>query len=172
LDPRVKIADADLGEQLKLALAIRGDISRLARIVGQLRAVKGQLVSRDEFLKDNAKAQPLVKASKAVVAKLDALEEKLHNPRAEVVYDILAQKGGAKLYSQLGALYETATEGDGVPTQGMREMYREHSGELQRLEAEWHALLESELPRLTELARSLDVPAVIVPGTRQAVRRP
>ena len=32
-----------------------------------------------------------------------ALEEKLHNPKAKVTYDILAQKGGAKLYSQLFA---------------------------------------------------------------------
>jgi len=34
------------------------------------------------------------------------VEEKLHNPKAEVTYDILAQKGGAKLYSQLATLLD------------------------------------------------------------------
>jgi photosystem II stability/assembly factor-like uncharacterized protein len=172
LDLRVKMSDADLTDQLKLALAIRDDISRVARIVNALRAVKSQLASRAELLKDNSQAEPLVKQSKEVVAKLDALEEKLHNPRAQVVYDILAQKGGAKLYSQLGALYEWSADSDGPPTQGMREVYREHVRDLERLEAEWNQILKSDLPRLTELARSLDVPAVIVPGAGKAARRP
>jgi hypothetical protein len=37
-----------------------------------------------------------VEDANKLINKLDALKEKLHNPRAEVVYDILA-KGGAKL---------------------------------------------------------------------------
>ena len=56
---------------------------------------------------------------------MDDLENKLHNPKAQVTYDILAQRGGAKLYSQLGALYEWAKDTDDGPTQGMREVYAE-----------------------------------------------
>jgi hypothetical protein len=172
LDRRVKIPAADLAEQLKLALAIRDDFSRIAGIVERLRAVKRQLATRAELLKDDKAAEPLVKEGKALVAKLDALEEKLHNPKAEVVYDILAQKGGAKLYSQLGAMYDWITDSDGAPTQGMRDLYAEHARELRGLEAEWHSLLDQELPRLSELARMLNVPAVIVPETGKASRQP
>ena len=59
-----------------------------------------------------------------MIAKLDALEARLHNPRAKVTYDILAMKGGAQLYSNLGWLYGSVLEGDGPPTQGMREAAR------------------------------------------------
>ncbi len=52
--------------------------------------------ARNELLDGDAKAEPLVKASKELIAKLDALEEKLHNPKAKVAYDILAAKGGAE----------------------------------------------------------------------------
>jgi photosystem II stability/assembly factor-like uncharacterized protein len=163
-DPRVKLAAADLAEQLRFALALRADIARVTTIANHLRAVKRQIVAREELLKANLKAEPLVKQGKALVSKLDALEERLHNPRAQVVYDILAQKGGAKLYSQLGAMYEWIIEGDGQPTQGMREVYGEHVRELERLEGEWQGLVANELARLNDLAGQLAVPGVIVPG--------
>src|SRR5207244_8846213 len=70
--------------------------------------------------------------------KLDALEEKLHNPKAQVAYDILAMKGGAKLYSQLIFLYNLLLESDGAPTQGIREVHAEQSAELHRLRSEEH----------------------------------
>src|SRR5205807_1360933 len=41
---------ADLDEQIKLALRIRDDITRLARTVEQLRGVKGQVVARNALL--------------------------------------------------------------------------------------------------------------------------
>jgi photosystem II stability/assembly factor-like uncharacterized protein len=172
LDPRVQLPTTDLADQLKLALDIRDDLSRVSGIVNRLRAVKSQLVARDKLLKENVNAEPFVKQSKALVAKLNALEEKLHNPSAKVTYDILAQKGGARLYSQLGALYEWSCDSDGAPTQGMREVYGEHVRELKRLETEWQGMLKSDLPHLRELARSLAIPAVIVPEAGKAARSP
>ena len=53
----------------------------------------------------------LVKQAKELMTKLDDLESKLHNPKAKVAYDILAFQGGAKLYSQLGYLFEIVKDG-------------------------------------------------------------
>src|SRR5207244_2710160 len=100
-DPRVQISASDLSEQLRFALTLRDEISRLARLVNRIRAVKKQLTDRNELLKDDAKAEPLIQLAKSMIRKLDDLEGKLHNPKAEVTYDILAQRGGAKLYSKL-----------------------------------------------------------------------
>src|SRR5262249_17485714 len=124
MDPRVKMPLSELNEQLKFALQIRDDMTRLTDAVGQLRSIKDQLVRRNALLKDNKDAADLVKQSKALIEKLDKLEADWHNPKAEVTYDILAMKGGAKLYSQLGQLYEFAKDSDGVVTQGMREVYQ------------------------------------------------
>jgi hypothetical protein len=157
------IEPKELEEQLKFALQIRDDITRLTRTVEQLRAVKKQLADRNELLKDDEKAEPLVKASKEFIVKLDALEEKLHNPKAKVSYDILAQKGGAKLYSQLAWLLEVLKESDGAPTQGVREVYAEQAKLLEQYEKEWNDLTAGDMAKLNEQAKKLDIPGVFVP---------
>jgi hypothetical protein len=105
-----------------------------------------------------------VKASRNVLTRLDALEEKLHNPKAKIPYDILAQKGGARLYSQLIWLFEMIKDSDGAPTQGIRETFEEQSELLQKYQAEWKALAAKELAALNEQAKKLEVPAVLVPS--------
>ena len=120
-DPRVKVPAAELTEQVRLALTVRDDFNKLSGAVEQLRAIRKQLEARNILIKDLEPAKPLAKASTALVAKLDGVEGKLHNPKAQVTYDILAMKGGAQLYSNLGWLYSALLEGDGPPTQGVRE---------------------------------------------------
>jgi hypothetical protein len=109
-------------------------------------------------------AGPLVDAADALVARCDALEEKLHNPKAEVAYDILAMPGGARLYSRLAPLYSWAHDGDGKPTQGMREVHAELRKELGALCAEWKAVLETDIPAFNAKARDLAPDAVILPA--------
>ncbi len=159
---------ADLDAQLKFALQVRDDITRLSRRVHQLRAIRQQLVSRNDLLKDVAKAEPLVKASKALIEKVDALEGKFHNPKAVVSYDILAFPGGAKLYSQITQLYGWLLDSDGPPTQGAREVYADQAAELRKLEAELDALLAEDLAKLNEQAKELEVPGILDPGKGEA----
>ena len=154
----------ELKEQIELALKIRDDLASLARTVEQIRKVKGQLVARNELLKDNARTKSLVQASRDVLARLDVLEEKLHNPKAKIAYDILAQKGGARLYSQLVWLFELMKDSDGAPTQGIREMYTEQSDLLGKYQVEWRELVAKELAALNEQAKKRDVPTVLLPS--------
>ena len=100
-------------------------------MVKQLRSLKQQISSRNDLLKDNSKAELLVKLGKELVGTLETLEDKLQNPKAEVTYDLLAQRGGAKLYSQLSNVLYALTGSDGPPTQGVREMYTEHEARIE-----------------------------------------
>ncbi|HJT76609.1 MAG TPA: hypothetical protein VJ739_05355, partial [Gemmataceae bacterium] len=153
----------DLEEELALALHVRDDINRLADLVEQLRTVREQLVTRNKLLAGNPEAAPLVKASKELIDKLNGLEEQVQNPKAKVAYDILAQRGGAKLYSQLVWLFEAVKDSDGAPTQGMREVYGDQHQGLEKEEAAFKGLLDGTLAKLNDQARKLDVPIVIVP---------
>jgi hypothetical protein len=162
LDPRGQISERDLGEQLKFALAIRDDLNRLTHMVDQLRSIRKQVIARDELLNGHAKAESLIKPSQELIHKLDALEEKLHNPKAEVAYDILAQRGGAKLYSQLAFLFESVKDSDGAPTQGMREVYGEQARLLEEYGNELKMLISGDLAKLNEVAKNLDIPSIIV----------
>jgi hypothetical protein len=165
-DPRVKVSADDLRDQVRLALSIRDDFNRLSAAVERLRSIRDQLRSRNPLLKDIEKAAPLAKASGELIAKLDSLESRLQNPRAKVTYDILAMKGGAQLYSNLGWLYGTVLEGDGPPTQGMREAAVRLSGQLGKLQEEFQTLVDKDLAALNQQAKSLDLPHVLVPASK------
>ena len=81
-----------------------------------------------------------------------------------MTYDILAQKGGARLYSQLAALFETVKDADGAPTQGLREVFKEQAKLLEQNEEEWDSLKERDLQALNEQAKKQGFPIVIVPA--------
>jgi photosystem II stability/assembly factor-like uncharacterized protein len=169
LDPRQpeKVIE-DLHTQLALLLRIRDDISLLARTAEQLRSVRRQVQARDKLLAGDDRAKEVVTASKPFLKKLETLEEKLHNPKAEVAYDILAQKGGAQVYSQLAWLFELLKDADGAPNQGIREVYAEQSERLKGYLANWHRLVKEDLAKLNALAKKHDAPTVVVPMIKPA----
>jgi photosystem II stability/assembly factor-like uncharacterized protein len=162
-DPRLSLSASDYAEQLRVALEAREALTRLVQGVERLRSVRTQVKGRLDLWKGDPRAADLVKAGDALVAHLDALEEKMHNPKAEVVYDILAQKGGARLYSRLSPLYATVIEADGPPTQGMRETYAAQRAELDALLAEEQRYLTDDLGALNRLAKEKDLGGVLVP---------
>jgi photosystem II stability/assembly factor-like uncharacterized protein len=162
-DPRVHVPEADLAAQLAFALEVRDAINRLTRVETRLRTVRQQLAARNELLKDLERAKPLVTASADLIKKLDELEARMQNPKAEIVYDILAQKGGAQLYSRLSPLLNWAGEGDGAPTQGMRDMFAAESKELAGYESALQRLLDADLAALNATAAQLDLPRIYVP---------
>jgi hypothetical protein len=166
-DPRVKLPRSELEESHRLAVQLRDDVTKLSNIVIALKSVRGQINERIKTLDSEPERQrgaPWIKDAKDVVKKLDALEERLHNPKAQVTYDILAKKGGAKLYSQLVPLYNWVKDADGPVTQGMREVNAEYAKELARLSEAWRSLVAGELAQLNEQARKIEQPAIVVPS--------
>jgi photosystem II stability/assembly factor-like uncharacterized protein len=159
---------AGIADQTKLALQLRDDVTKLSETVKQMRAVKKQLAQHAELFKGDPKTADLVKKGKELTGKLDALEAKLHNPKAQVAYDILAQKGGARLYSQLVSLFGFVTDSDGPPTQGMKELAVELESELGKLTGEWESLRKGDVAAYNESAKKQGLPTVYVPpATRE-----
>jgi photosystem II stability/assembly factor-like uncharacterized protein len=162
-DPRVKASAADLEAQQALAQRILGDITRLSGIVTELQGVRSQVKARQEIFAKHPEGKTLSAAGDAIVQKLDALERQLHNPAAEVTYDILAMRGGAQLYSRLIPLFNAVTEGDGAPTQGQRQVSDALTGELQRLEREYRAVIETDVAALNVQVGKAAIPFVALP---------
>ena len=162
-DPRLKLSDADREAQLQLALAVRDDISRVTDLVQSLRSVREQLVARRALLAPSTGVSAFIGGAEALVVRLDALEKKLHNPTAQVVYDILAMKGGARLYSRLSPLLSSVVEGDGAPSQGMREVHGELRCELDAYAAEFSELIGKDLAALNQRATELGLSYVAAP---------
>jgi hypothetical protein len=164
-DPRGGPAHADLEAQLAYALRVRDDVSKLTALVNALRSVKGQLRARTAALeprKNEPAIAELLKSADAIVKKADALEDKLHNPTAEVVYDILAMRGGTRLYSRLAPLQGWAIEADGPPTAGLTQVLDAQEKELSDLERETRNFLDEEVGTINGAAARLGLSFVIV----------
>jgi photosystem II stability/assembly factor-like uncharacterized protein len=160
-DPRVTVPDSDLQAQEAFAVQVRDDITTLEGLVSQLRVVKEQIAARRSLLEARANTRDLLAAGDRIVTRCDALERQLHNPTAEVTYDILAQRGGAMLYSRLAPLMAFADEGDGPPTQGMKEMFSAYHQELTRLAGEVQSLIGTDVAQLNQAATRAGIGYVV-----------
>jgi hypothetical protein len=165
-DPRSEATADDLQAQMDFVLGLRDELDRLSRTVEQIRSVREQIRARNALLAQVKAAAELVRSGEAVAARCDDLEGRLHNPTAQISYDILAMKGGTRLYSKLAPLYNWAMEGEGRPTQGMREMAAEHKKELDALVGEWKGLLAGEVAALNVKAREQGLGFVLVDAGR------
>ena len=142
-------------------------MTRIARMVGTIRSVRSQIEDRNRLLESSPEAAALVVRGRELVAGLTAVEEAIHNPHAEVDYDVLAGRhGGAKLYPRFGWLFSGASDHDGPPTQGMREVAAELVAALAEEESRLETLLTEGLAGLNALAAERGVPYVLAPGAR------
>jgi photosystem II stability/assembly factor-like uncharacterized protein len=164
-DPRGDWKQSDLDAQAAFAVRVRDDISKLSDLVNQLRSVRDQLKARNAALgarKSEAGIADLVASSDAAIKKAEAIEDKLHNPTAEVVYDILAMRGGARLYSRLSPLQMWAIEASGPPTAGMTQVLAEQEKELAALSAETQQFVSGDVAKINQRAAQLNLSFVIV----------
>ena len=112
-------------------------------------------------LGDSPDSCSLITAGKSLSEKLLALEVELHNPAAEVDYDVLAgRQGGAKLYSPLTWLSSSSSNHAGPPTQGMLEVAATIDQEIKKIVEELDRLFAEDLATINEQARSTDVPFI------------
>jgi hypothetical protein len=131
-----------------------------------LRAIQAQAADLAQRLTGDGRAIDLIAVAKRVSEKGMALEARLHNPKAEIVYDILAQHGGTQLHSNLTFLYVSAIWGEGAPTQGMREVAAELAAKVADLEGLLADLKSGDLAELEHQAQVLHLPRVLL---RQAI---
>ncbi|MBP6514067.1 MAG: hypothetical protein KA224_02735, partial [Steroidobacteraceae bacterium] len=104
-DPRSPVTAAELGQNVAFALEARAALNRLGDDIEEARAIRAQAGDLAKRLAADPAAAALVEAARAVAARCDVLEARMHNPEAEVVYDVLAgRSGGAKLYPQIAPL--------------------------------------------------------------------
>jgi photosystem II stability/assembly factor-like uncharacterized protein len=161
-DPRLKVPASDLDEQIRFARQVQDQVTRITTIVGQIRSVRDQLKTKIDALAGADRAADWVKAAQAVITRCDDLEDRLHNPHAQVEYDVLAK--GARIYSRIGPLLVNVVDGSGAPTEGMRDVFAGQLKEIDSLEAEWRALVTEDLASLAGRARDLGISDVVVPG--------
>jgi hypothetical protein len=153
--------------QEKFALEVRDHIQTLADTVNRLRSLRKQIDARKELFKENDAAKAQVEAEAAFEKKLAALEERMHNPKAKVVYDVFAAKPGAMLYSQFTYLLGNVIDGDGVPTKAQTETAVGLVKTLAEYSAEWDKLTADGLKGVNESAKKAGLPELYLPPAKK-----
>ena len=159
-DPRSKVSQAELEAQLEMSLTVRAAINRTIAAIKEVRSIREQATALAALLAEKAEAKDLKGKAEQLAARCDTLEGKLHNPEAQVVYDILAKRG-TKLYSNLIFVYETVGWGDGAPTQGAKEVFAELEAELKGYEKELADLEATDVKAVDEMAKGLGLARIL-----------
>jgi len=145
---------------------VSDDIAILTDTVLRLRAILKQIKLRKDLFQDNDAAKTLLKDEEAFGKKLSELEEKLHNPKAKIVYDVFAAKPGAMLLSQLTWLLGNVSDGDGAPTKPQQELHAELTKRLTGLVADFAKLTADDLAKLNKNAEKAGLPTLFLPSPK------
>ncbi len=160
-DPDSTADLAAMQQALAFQLQLRDALNRNADAIDLMRAAReqaGDLLKR--LPEDQLELRTL---AQKVADRADAIEAKLHNPKAEVVYDILSFEGGAQLYSQISPIYAFALDSDHAPPQGQRERWGELSKQLDGLLDDSEALRRNEIAELERALIEAKIPRLILP---------
>jgi hypothetical protein len=163
-DPRSPVSADQLRQNHEFSLQARAALDKVNDHIDAIRAIRAQTADLKARTEKLGKAMELRETAAAILQRCDAIEGRLHNPEAQVVYDVLrGHAGGAKLYSQLAPLFSDIQSSDYAPTQGQREQLQENLAELTAIEGEITALRNGDLARLEARVSSLGLPRIIVP---------
>lgn len=130
LDPRLKeVTPADVTEQFELAMQVRNLTDKANQAVIEIRKLKDRITH----------SGPLNGANKLLLARLAGIEEDLYQVRNQSGQDPL--NFPIKLNNRLAALERIVESGDGKPTAGSYQVFKELSADLDRTLSELNALL-------------------------------
>ena len=163
-DPRVATTQADLEKQNELAMRIRDRVSAGHEAVNQIRSVREQLETLKKRLGAEAGAKPLLEAADALKKKMDAIEEKIIQPKSKSGEDPLNYP--IQTADQLMALQSTVESADATPTAQSYTVFDELNGRLETQLAAWRDAQSKDLAALNALIEKNNIPA-IAPATEK-----
>jgi len=148
-DPRVAVSAADLEKQYELTVRIWNRVNAGHEAVNQIRSVRGQIDALRKRLNADASAKPVLDASDALKKKMDAVEEKIIQPKSKSGEDPLNYP--IQVVDQLIALQGTVESADTAPTAQSFTVYDELNMKLETQLAAWHEIRSKDLAALNDL---------------------
>ncbi len=144
-DPRFDIPEAHIREQFSFALEIRDAVDAANKAVIRIRSLKTQIDTQLDKPREQA-ARSLLRATDAFKEKLSAVEEALYQVKNVSNQDPL--NFPIKLNNRLAYLQKSTESGDGLPTQGQRDVFALLKGELDEHLATLDQLIAVDLAKV------------------------
>jgi hypothetical protein len=164
-DPRVLASQADLDKQEELALRIRDRVTAGHEAVNQIRSVRSQIDALKKRLSADASAKPVLEAAEALTKKMNAVEEKIIQPKSKSGEDPLNYP--IQVADQFVALQETVESADTAPTAAASKVYEELNKRLEVQLAAWHEIQSKDLAALNAEIQKANIPAIAPAAEKQ-----
>ena len=161
LEPRVKVSQSDLEQQLALLLQIRDQLNLVNDTVNQIEDVRSQLANLKQRLPENAKAKVIGTSADDLDKKLVALRDNLINLTISANEDSLAY--APQLDAEFAFLAMHVRSADAAPTESEQQEFRKLKQQSEALQARWSELQQSELAAFQKLTAESSLFSVVVP---------
>ena len=155
-DPRVGASQSDLEKQAELAGRIRDRVSVGHEAVNQIRSVRSQLDALKKRLSADSTAKPILDAAEELKKKMNAIEEKIVQPKSKSGEDPLNYPIQAA--DQLNALQSTVESADAAPTAASYTVFDELNARLETQLAAWRDVQAKDLAALNALIQKSNIP--------------
>ncbi|MCJ7681789.1 MAG: hypothetical protein MUP70_13755, partial [Candidatus Aminicenantes bacterium] len=143
-DPHTTGSLEDIKQQVDLALAVRDDLSELAKITVGIEWLRRQIDDMVPLLKEQEDAEDVIQAvdeldQKCITVEKDIFQLTLTGTGADDL------RGPTKLYSKLMSLAGGVQSGDFPPTLQQKDVFEEHHLEVLRLKESYTHLITEEV---------------------------
>jgi hypothetical protein len=159
-DPRVQTTQEEFDKQFALLTKVRDKLTETHNAVAQIRDVRRQV---DDLLKrigDQPNAKPVVTAGGNLNQKLQTVEEALYQTKNQSSQDPL--NFPIRLNNKLAALGSIVGGADAQPTEQSYALYEELAAQIDAQLRQLNQVMTDDLRSFNALARSADIPFVIV----------
>ena len=157
-DPRTSTSQADFEKQFELATRIRDSVGEGNQAVNQIRSVRGQIDALKKRLRGDASSKPILDAADALNKKMNAIEEKIIQPKSKSNEDPLNYPN--QTVDQLMALQGTVESADTAPTKQSGDVYAELLSRLNVQLSAWREIQTKDLAALNDLIQKSNIPPI------------
>lgn len=157
-DPRISATQADLEKQAEFATRIRDRVGAGDETVNQIRSVRSQLDALKKRLAADPSAKPVIEAADALTKKMNAIEEKIIQPKSKSGEDAL--NFPIQVADQLTDLQGTVESADTAPTASTLVVFDELNSRLDLQLTAWKSLQSGDLAALNALIQKSSIPTI------------
>ena len=159
IDPREKDAGSAIEQAVALGLQVRDRISQLHTAINEIRETKTQIDALKKRFAENEKVKPALAAATNLEKKAGDVEGmlmqvKMKSSEGNLVYP---NELNEEFYSFNGTI-----DADAAPTEPQQAVFKKLSARLDEELKKWNDLKTNEVPRVNELIKEADVPALTV----------
>ena len=159
-NPNIKSTAQDFDEQQGMIATIENTLKEMHESVNKMRSAKSQLEHYAKLLKDNKKADSLLKTGKSLLKRITSWEENLIQPKQKTFQDVINFNN--KLNAQLIFLKGSLDAADPKVTEGSKVRLQDLLADWEVYQDERDAIIDTEMKSYNEMYRSLNIPALIL----------